>query len=101
MNLDGDVTKPVNLGNPSEITIQELASRIIDLTGSRSFIDYRPALQDDPRQRCPNIQRAKDLLDWQPKVGLEEGLKRTIDYFDQLLSRDAPALRQPSRKAVA
>lgn len=101
MNIDGDVTKPVNLGNPSEITIQNLASRIIDLTGSRSLIEYRPALQDDPRQRCPNIQRAKELLGWQPNIGLEEGLKRTIDYFDQLLSRDAPAHRQISRKAVA
>jgi UDP-glucuronate decarboxylase len=101
MNSEGDLARPVNLGNPCEITIQDLASRIIDLTGSRSLIEYRPSLQDDPRQRCPNIERAAALLHWQPKIGLEEGLKRTIAYFDELLSRDAPAVRQLSGRAVA
>ena len=101
MNCDSDIGKPVNLGNPSEITINGLASRIIDLTGSRSLLDYRPALQDDPRQRCPDIGRARDLLHWQPKIGLDEGLKRTIAYFEELLSRDVPAVHQLSGRAVA
>jgi UDP-glucuronate decarboxylase len=101
MNCDGDLGKPVNLGNPSEITINGLASRIIDLTGSRSLLDYRPALQDDPRQRCPDIGRARDLLHWQPKIGLDEGLKRTIAYFEELLSQNMPAVRPLSGRAVA
>lgn len=78
---------PINTGNPHEITINELAQTIIELTGSRSRIVYRPLPQDDPLQRRPDITRARDLLDWEPKVALRDGLARTIAYFDKLLVR--------------
>jgi UDP-glucuronate decarboxylase len=84
MNAEGDVTAAVNLGNPHEVTIRQLAELIIDLTGSRSRIDCRPLPQDDPRQRRPDIRRARELLKWEPRVGLETGLKRTIAYFQPL-----------------
>jgi len=77
---------PVNLGNPTEISILELARRIIDMTGSRSRIEHRNLPQDDPLQRQPDISRARDLLGWQPRVSLEIGLGRTIAYFDRALS---------------
>jgi UDP-glucuronate decarboxylase len=86
MNLEGDLDGPVNLGNPFEITISELAHLIISLVGSRSRLELRPLPQDDPRQRCPDISRAEDLLHWSPNVPLKEGLNRTIRYFDSLLS---------------
>ncbi|HTW28506.1 MAG TPA: UDP-glucuronic acid decarboxylase family protein [Acetobacteraceae bacterium] len=90
MATDDEVTGPVNLGNPHEIPVRELAERIIALTGSRSQLVYRPLPQDDPMQRCPDISRAQALLDWQPRVPLEDGLKQTIVYFDRLLSDPAP-----------
>ncbi len=86
MNVEGDVDGPVNLGNPFEITISELAGLIISLVGSRSRLEFRPLPQDDPRQRCPDITRAERLLHWSPKVPLKEGLSRTIRYFDSLIS---------------
>jgi UDP-glucuronate decarboxylase len=86
MNLEGDLDGPVNLGNPFEITISELAQLIISLVGSRSRLEFRPLPQDDPRQRCPDITRAKQILHWLPAVQLKEGLSRTIRYFDSLLS---------------
>ena len=79
-------TGPVNLGNPKEITVQELAERVVSLTGSRSSIVRKPSPQDDPRQRCPDISLAGERLGWAPSVALEEGLKRTIAYFEELLS---------------
>ena len=82
MDLD-DFTGPVNLGNPLEHTILEFAERIIRLTGSRSKIAFRPLPQDDPRQRRPDISLAASKLRWKPKVDLETGLRRTIDYFAQ------------------
>ena len=85
MAAPDDVTGPINLGNPVETTVLELAERIIDLTGSRSKLERRPLPVDDPVQRCPVISRAKGVLGWQPKVPLETGLKRTIAYFDKLL----------------
>ncbi len=72
---------PVNIGNPNEFTILELASKIISQTGSRSKIVHKPLPPDDPMQRQPDISLAKKELNWSPKVPLEEGLKRTIDYF--------------------
>ena len=90
MATDDEVTGPVNLGNPHEIPVRELAERIIALTGSRSQLVYRPLPQDDPMQRCPDISRAQALLDWQPRVPLEDGLKQTIAYFGRLLSDPAP-----------
>jgi UDP-glucuronate decarboxylase len=86
MKSNDDVTGPINIGNPSEYSMLELASSVIDLTGSRSRIVHRPLPEDDPRQRQPDISRANDLLSWRPKMPLKEGLARTIAYFDELLS---------------
>ena len=86
MNSDSDVTGPVNLGNPGEFTVRELAEHVIDLTGSPSKLVFKPLPQDDPRQRKPDISKAKSLLNWQPEVKLDEGLKRTIAYFEKLFT---------------
>ena len=80
-----DLHQPINLGNPVEITVRNLAERIIDLTGSRSTLVNRPLPQDDPMQRCPDIERATSLLKWRPHTELQTGLRRTIDYFEDLL----------------
>jgi UDP-glucuronate decarboxylase len=80
------VIGPVNLGNPHEFTIIELARKVVEMTGSSSKIVHRDLPHDDPKQRQPDIARAKKLLGWAPEVPLEEGLKRTIAYFDRLLS---------------
>jgi UDP-glucuronate decarboxylase len=100
MNLEGDLDGPVNLGNPFEITISELAQLIISLVGSRSRLEFRPLPQDDPRQRCPDITRAEQFLHWSPKVPLKEGLSRTIRYFDSLLSSPNEARRLIWKVAV-
>jgi dTDP-glucose 4,6-dehydratase len=76
-----ETNDPVNIGNPQEMTILEFAEKIIRITGSKSRIIYKPLPQDDPKQRQPDITRARRLLGWEPVVPLEEGLKRTIDYF--------------------
>lgn len=89
MDSPDSVTGPINLGNPGEFTILELAEKVIDMTGSRSKIDYHPLPQDDPTQRCPNITKARDHLDWQPVTPLQEGLKKTIAYFDELLRKNS------------
>ena len=86
MATRAEVTGPVNIGNPTEFSMLELAMMVIDLTGSRSRIVHRPRPEDDPRQRRPDISRAQDLLDWKPRTMLKDGLARTITYFDQLLS---------------
>ena len=86
---------PVNLGNPSEFTIRQLAETIIALTGSSSKIVNRPLPEDDPRQRCPDISLAKGLLGWTPRVELREGLAKTIEYFDKLLRADAKSELAP------
>ncbi|MDH5544295.1 MAG: SDR family oxidoreductase [Gammaproteobacteria bacterium] len=88
MNSRDDFTGPVNLGNPNEFTMLELAQAVIDLTGSRSKITHKPLPQDDPTQRQPDITLAKKELDWEPKIRLEEGLKKTINYFDELISKE-------------
>jgi UDP-glucuronate decarboxylase len=85
MNSPDDVTGPINLGNPGEFSIRELADQVIELTNSRSKLVFHPSPQDDPKQRQPDISKAKDVLGWTPKVELREGLLRTISYFDQLL----------------
>ncbi len=85
-NSPDDVTGPINLGNPGEFTILELAEKIIALTGSKSEIIFNPLPEDDPRQRRPDITIANQVLDWKPKVPLDEGLKKTVAYFDELLS---------------
>ena len=85
MATDDDFTGPVNTGNPGEFTILELAKLVIEYTGSKSKIDFRPLPQDDPKQRRPDITLAKAKLGWEPKVPLSEGLKKTIDYFEAML----------------
>jgi dTDP-glucose 4,6-dehydratase len=84
--LDSDTNDPVNIGNPHEVTIEEIARTIIKLVGSTSAIVYRPLPVDDPKQRRPDITRARTLLGWEPKVGLEEGLLKTVSYFKQKLA---------------
>jgi UDP-glucuronate decarboxylase len=91
MKTDDSVTGPINLGNPHEIPISELAETVIRLTGSRSKLVSRPLPADDPLQRCPNIEKAKSILGWEPKVPLEVGLGKTIEYFDRLLTSDTAA----------
>jgi UDP-glucuronate decarboxylase len=89
MNTGDDVTGPMNLGNPVEFTILALAEMVIEMTGSKSTIVLHPLPQDDPRQRKPDISLAKATLGWEPKYPLEQGLERTIAYFDNLLGKAA------------
>lgn len=96
MATDDDVAGPVNLGNPGEFTMLELANHIIDLTGSSSKIIHEPLPQDDPRQRQPDITLAQEKLGWKPMVSLREGLVRTIAYFDEQLRQ-----RESTRRAAA
>ena len=91
MESEDDIVGPINLGNPREFTIRQLAEVVIDLTGSGSKIIHRPLPQDDPKQRQPDISKAQELLGWQPVLPLAEGLTRTIAYFEELLTRE-PAL---------
>jgi dTDP-glucose 4,6-dehydratase len=79
--MDAKTNEPVNIGNPHELTIEEIARTIVRLVGSTSKIVYRPLPVDDPKQRQPDITRARNLLGWEPKVGLEEGLRKSIEYF--------------------
>ncbi|MEM6943684.1 MAG: UDP-glucuronic acid decarboxylase family protein, partial [Pseudomonadota bacterium] len=85
METEGGVTGPVNIGNPGEFTIKALAEKVIERTGSRSRLVYRPLPQDDPLQRRPDIAEARRLFDWAPTVALDEGLGKTIAYFEELL----------------
>lgn len=87
MDSPDDFTGPVNLGNPGEFTIRELAEKVIDLSGSSSKITYKPLPSDDPKQRKPDIGLARETLDWTPAIQLETGLARTIEYFERLLRR--------------
>jgi len=84
MNQD-QVIGPMNIGNPGEFTILKLAQKVIELTGSNSKIVYRPIPEDDPKQRQPDITQAREIIGWEPKVQLEAGLKKTIEYFSQTL----------------
>lgn len=79
------VTGPINLGNPHEITVLELAQRILAETGSRSDIVFKEMPEDDPRRRCPDVQKAETELDWKPRTSLEDGLKMTVDHFKRRL----------------
>lgn len=83
--MDSGEAGPINLGNPGEHTMLDLAERVLRLTGSRSALVFRPLPQDDPRRRCPDISRAREALAWQPQVSLDEGLARTIHHFRALL----------------
>ena len=86
MDSPDHITGPINIGNPGEFTIRQLAEQVIDLTGSKSKLVFLPLPQDDPKQRQPNIDKARDILGWEPKVQLRDGLTKTITYFDAMLS---------------
>jgi UDP-glucuronate decarboxylase len=85
MKSHDEITGPINLGNPEEFSMLALAAAVIDLTGSRSKVVHRPRPEDDPRQRRPDISKARDILKWEPRTPLKEGLTKTIAYFEQLL----------------
>jgi UDP-glucuronate decarboxylase len=89
MGTSEAVTGPINIGNPREFTIAELASQVLDITGSRSKVVHRPKPQDDPRQRRPDISKAQELLGWLPRTPLEDGLKATVAYFDDMLKDES------------
>ena len=89
MHTDADIVGPINLGNPDEFSILQLATAVIDMTGSRSRIVHRPKPADDPKQRQPEIAKAKQILGWSPKTPLKAGLHETIAYFEQLLKEPA------------
>jgi len=89
MNSPEAITGPVNLGNPGEFSIRELAEAVIDLVGASSRIVHMPLPTDDPRQRRPDISKANELLDWKPTVALREGLVKTIGYFERLLKAES------------
>jgi len=93
MNNSDDFVGPVNIGNPGEFTIKQLAEQVIELTGSKSKIVYLPLPNDDPLQRKPDISLAKEKLGWEPKVPLRDGLMKTIDYFKSL---DLSKFRKPT-----
>jgi UDP-glucuronate decarboxylase len=88
MDSENTVTGPMNLGNPREFTVLELAEKIIEITGSKSSITFAPLPFDDPKQRQPDISYARETIGWTPKVPLEKGLIPTIDYFRNLLSKN-------------
>lgn len=85
MGTSSDIIGPINIGNPNEFTMMELANLVIELTGTKSKIVFEPLPSDDPMQRQPNIEKAKKLLNWEPKIQLKEGLMNTITYFDSIL----------------
>ena len=93
MDTDDGVTGPINIGNPGEFTMLELATMVLGITGSRSNIVHRPLPQDDPKQRRPDISRAQEVLSWVPRTPLRQGLGRTIEYFDKLLQDDTVRVR--------
>jgi UDP-glucuronate decarboxylase len=87
MNTSSEITGPINIGNPNEFTMIELAELILKLTQSKSKIEYKPLPEDDPKQRQPNIELAKSKLNWEPAVSLEDGLKETIGYFKKIIQK--------------
>ena len=98
MDTPDEVTGPMNLGNPNEFTIRELADLVVELTGSRSRLMSAPLPSDDPKQRQPNIAKARETLAWAPRTQLREGLEKTIAYFDALLARGE--IYKPKREGV-
>ena len=85
MNTENDFTGPINIGNPEEHTIQEIAEKIIELTRSKSRIIFKQLPEDDPKQRKPDISIAKEKIKWEPKISLINGLKQTINYFEKII----------------
>ncbi len=99
MDTGDDVTGPINVGNPMRTPVAELAELVIELTGSRSSLAFQPLPEDDPMQRCPDITKARRILDWAPTVGLRRGLEATIAYFEGVLSGASSAGGPPLRPA--
>jgi len=97
MNSPENITGPMNIGNPNEFTIRELAEKVIEITGSKSKIVERPLPEDDPKQRQPNIDLAEKLLGWHPTINLNEGLKRTVAYFEALLREHGKTITSDKR----
>lgn len=95
------VTGPMNIGNPTEVSIRQLAELVIEITGSKSRIVERPLPEDDPRQRCPDISLARRTLDWEPRIALREGLIRTIEYFESRLASAAKGRVQRTAPVLA
>lgn len=89
---------PVNIGNPNEFTMIECAHEVLRVTGSSSKVTFLPLPEDDPKQRCPDISKAKRLLGWEPKIQLPEGLERSLDYFKQAIAAEANAMPAPARR---
>ena len=100
MDSPDSVHGPINLGNPEEYQVLELAQQVLELTGSRSKLQFQELPQDDPVRRCPDIQRARELLQWHPRVSLEEGLKQTIAYFDRVLRQGAKRAKAPQEQQL-
>lgn len=100
MNTSDDFTGPMNFGNPVEFTMLELAEKVIELTGSKSKIEFQPLPMDDPKQRMPDMSLAKKVINWEPKIVLEEGLKRTISYFRKLLFEDTYTTESESESRI-
>src|SRR5260370_11741689 len=100
MNTSDDFTGPVNLGNPVDFTIRELAELTIALTGSSSSIVHRPLPADDPKRRCPDITKAREGLGWSPRIRLKDGLKKTIAYFESLLYSSVESLEEARNAKV-
>jgi len=92
MEAEFDGMEPVNVGNPTELTVRELADRVVEMTGTRNRVVYRPLPQDDPRRRRPDISRAQALLGWAPRVELAEGLAKTCAWFAEELDRTPEAI---------
>ena len=101
MDTPDEVTGPMNLGNPGEFTIRELAEKVIELTGSKSKMVRKPLPADDPMQRKPDISFARKTIGWEPRIQLEAGLRRTIAYFEQLLRAELPARRAVGAKKAS
>jgi UDP-glucuronate decarboxylase len=86
MNSPENITGPINIGNPGEFTMLELAKEVIRITGSKSEIKFMPLPSDDPKQRQPDISKATDLLDWSPKISLSQGLEASVPYFRNVIA---------------
>ena len=96
MATPDSIVGPINIGNPTEFTILQLASQVIEMTGSRSKIVHRPKPQDDPRQRRPDISKVQELLKWSPRTSIKDGLKTTISYFEELLKDQGVSVPCPT-----
>jgi dTDP-glucose 4,6-dehydratase len=97
--MRSDETRPVNIGNPVEYSVCEIAGMLIDLSGSRSEISHQPLPEDDPRQRCPDITRAREVLGWEPQTPAREGLQKTLTWFASLAKPRAPSEASPASRS--